>query len=192
MSLEDRKKALTPLLGDPEETVRLAASRALDHIQALEHLGNLATAAMGGEKSRRLRAIHLLGDLSHEGAVQALLALLGDPDADIRVSAVRAFRRRLPPRALVPLAACLDDPNNSVVTAALETLSLYHNDTVTELILPSLGSPDPETASAAAEALARNGDPAAEAPLIARISSAPDPYLRARIAEAIGNLRLPG
>jgi HEAT repeat protein len=192
LSLESRKKALTPLLIDPEEMVRAAASRALDHVQGMEHLGNLAMSAMGGEKSRRLRAIHLLADLANDGAVQTLLSLLGDADPDIRVTAVRGLRRRLPTRAIIPLAGALDDPHPSVVAAALETLSQYQDDRVTELIVPTLGSPDPETAGAAADALGRNGNPAGEPHLIERLTGAADPWLRSRIAEAIGNLRLPG
>jgi HEAT repeat protein len=190
MPIADRKQALLPLLADPEESVRAAASRALDQVQGLEHLGNLATAAMSGDKSRRLRAIHLLGDLPHEGAVQTLLSLLGDSDADVRVTAVRALRRRLPPRGLVSLASCLDDPNPSVVAAALETLAMYQDERVTELILPTLASPDPEKAAAAADALGRHGNPAAEPRLVERLASAADPYLKSRIAEALGNLRL--
>ncbi len=190
MPTETRKKALIPLLADPEETVRAAASRALDQVQGLEHLGNLATSAMSGDKSRRLRAIHLLGDLPHEGAVQALLSLLGDADADVRVTVVRALRRRLPPRAMVPLASCLDDPILPVVAAALETLAMYRDDRVTELILPTLASPDPEKAAAAAAALGRNGNPAAEPHLVERLATAADPYLKSSLAEALGNLRI--
>lgn len=192
MGLEERKAALTQLLTDPEETVRSAASRSLDHIQGMEHIVNLASAATRGEKGKRLRAVHLLGDLAHDGAVQVLLALLGDVDPDIRVTAIRALRRRLPLRALVSLASSLDDSNPSVVTAALETLSNFPGDTVVELLLPSLANPDPEIASAAAEALARNGDPRAEPHLVARLAEAHDPTLRSRIAEALGSLRNPG
>jgi HEAT repeat protein len=189
MSLPDRKQALTKALQDPEELVRAAASRALDRVEGLERLATIIETASGGEKPNRIRAIHFLGFLSTDESVDAMLRHFQDPEPDIRVAAVKAAQIHLPQRALVPLLGALEDPDISVVQIVIETLSHFRDPKVTEFILPFLNSQDTETASIAAESLGRNGDPGAEPYLIKVLTETGDPFLRARVAEALGNLR---
>lgn len=189
MSLPDRKQALTKALQDPEELVRAAASRALDRVEGLERLANIIETASSGEKPNRIRAIHFLGFLATDESVDAMLKQLQDPEPDIRIAAVRATQVHLPQRALVPLLGALEDPDISVIQVVIEALSHYQDPKVTEFILPFLGSQDTETAGIAAESLGRNGDPRAEPYLIKVLEGTTDPFLRAHIAEALGNLR---
>ncbi|MDF1536389.1 MAG: HEAT repeat domain-containing protein [bacterium] len=189
MSLPDRKQALTKALQDPEEMVRAAASRALDRVEGLERLADIIETASGGEKPGRIRAIHFLGFLGTDESVNAMLRHLQDPEPDIRVAAVKAAQINLPGRALVPLLGALEDPDISVVQVVIETLSYYRDPKVTEFILPFLNFQDTETAGVAAEGLGRNGDPRAEPYLIKVLAETGDPFLRARVAEALGNLR---
>ncbi len=192
MSLPDRKQALTKALQDPEELVRAAASRALDRVEGLERLANIIETSSGGEKPSRIRAIHFLGFLATDESVDAMLKQLQDPEPDIRIAAVKAAQTHLPERALVPLLGALEDPDISVVQVVIETLSHFRDPKVTEFIMPFLGSSDTETAGVAAESLGRNGDPRAENNLIKVLEGTTDPFLRARTAEALGNLRPSG
>ncbi|GBE14005.1 HEAT repeat protein [bacterium BMS3Abin14] len=189
MPLEARKQALARALQDPEELVRAAASMALDRVEGLAMMGEINEAARKGAKPHRIRAIHFLGRLNTPESLDILLSLLHDPHFDIRVATIKALQNTLPEKALMPLVACLNDPEPSVLQGTLETLSRYRDRKVTEYILPHLLNGDPETACSAAEALGRNGDPRAEPYLAKSLESSSDPFLRAKAAEAIGNLR---
>ena len=161
MTLSDRKKALTQALQDSEALVRAAASRALDRVEGMERLQNIFEAASSGEKPHRIRAIHFLGFLNTAESVDRMLALLQDPEPDIRVAAVKAVQIHLPQRALVPLLGALEDPEISVLQVVIETLSHFQDPRITEFLVPFLIGPDTENACVAAEALGRNGDPKA-------------------------------
>lgn len=189
MTLSDRKQALTRALQDSEELVRATASKALDRIEGLERLQNIFEAASSGEKPHRIRAIHFLGFLNTAESIDQMLAFLQDPQPDIRVATVKAVQNHLPERALVPLLGALEDPDISVVQMVIETLSHYQDPRITEFLVPLLIGPEPETACVVAEALGRNGDPKAEPHLIKVLQEAANPFLRARTAEALGNLR---
>ena len=189
MSLSDRKLVLKEALQDPDEVVRAAASRALDRIEGMERFENIVRAAAAGEKPDRIRAIHFLGFLNTDESVDRMLSFLQEPEPDIRVAAVKAVQLHLPERAFIPLLATLEDPDSSVVQVVMETLSHFRDPKVTEFLVPFLSAGDTETACVAAESLGRNGDPSAE-PHIARIlQETTDPFLKARAAEALGNLR---
>ncbi len=189
MSLSERKQALTRALQDPEELVRAAASRALDRVEGMERLPDIAEAAASGEKPHRIRAIHFLGFLNTDQAVDRMLGFLQDPEPDIRVATVKAVQIQLPQRAKVPLLGALEDPDLSVVQVVIEALSHYRDPRITEFLVPFLTGQDTETACVAAEALGRCGDPAGEPFLIKILQTTPDPFLRTRAAEALGNLR---
>lgn len=189
MTLTDRKQVLTRSLQDSEELVRAAASRALDRVDGMERMQNIFEAAASGEKPHRIRAIHFLGFLNTDESVDRMLAFLQDPEPDIRVATVKAVQVHLPPRAFVPLLGALEDPDMSVVQVVIETLSHYQDPRITEFLIPFLVGQDTDTACVAADALGRNGDPNAESHLIKTLQQSLDPLLRARTAEALGNLR---
>ena len=189
MSLSDRKQVLVKILQDPEEVVRAAASRALDRIEGLERFGEILQSASEGEKPDRIRAIHFLGFLGTDEAVDRILTFLQDPEPDIRIAAAKAIQFGVPERAFVPLLGSLEDPDSSVLQVVIETLSHFRKSAATEFIVPFLQGQDTETACVAAESLGRNGDPSAEPHLIKVLSETQDPFLRTRAAEALGNLR---
>lgn len=189
MALSDRKKALTLTLQDSEELVKAAASRALDRLEGLERLPAISEAASSGQKPDRIRAIHFLGFLNTDKSVDRMLAFLQDPDPDIRVATVKAVQTYLPERAFVPLLGSLEDPDVSVVQSVIEALSHYRDPRVTEFLLPFLIGSNAETACVTAEGLGRNGDPKAEPYLIKVLQETSNPFLKARTAEALGNLR---
>lgn len=189
MTLSDRKQALTRALQDPEELVRTAASKALDRVEGMERMQSIFEAAASGEKPHRIRAIHFLGFLNTDESVDKMLSFLQDPQPDIRVATVKATQTHLPERAFVPLLGALEDPDTSVVQSVIEVLSFYRDPRVTDFLLPYLSGEDTGTACVAAEALGRNGDPAAEPHLIKVLQEKADPPLRIQAAEALGNLR---
>ena len=189
MTLSDRKQALSKVLQDPEETVRAAASRALDRLEGIERLQDIFETASSGDKPHRIRAIHFLGFLNTDASVDRMLAFLQDPEPDIRVATVKAIQTHLPKRAFVPLLGALEDPDIIVVQSVIEALSYYRDPRVTEFLLPFLTSQHAETACVTAESLGRTGDPAAEPHLIRTLQQATDPFLKFSVAEALGNLR---
>ena len=189
MTLTDRKQVLTRSLQDSEELVRAAASRALDRVDGMERMQNIFETAASGEKPHRIRAIHFLGFLNTDESVDRMLTFLQDPEPDIRVATVKAVQVHQPPRALVPLLGALEDPDMSVVQVVIETLSYYKDPRITEFLIPFLNGQDTDIACVAADALGRNGDPNAEPYLIRTLQQSLDPLLRARTAEALGNLR---
>ncbi len=188
MSLSERKEVLKKALQDPEESVRTAASAALDRIEGMERLGNIAQTAAGGETAARIRAIYFLGSQNIPESVEKVFPFLQDPEPDIRVAAVKAIGLHLPERAFIPLLGALEDPDPSVVQAVMETLSFFRDPRTTEFILPFLHGQDIETACVAAKSLGRSGDPSAQPHLVKVLQEAPDPLLKARAAEALGNL----
>jgi len=188
MPFADRKQVLVKALQDPEELVRAAASRALDRIEGLERIKDIFRDASSGDKPARIRAIHFLGYLSTPDAVDKLLSFMQDPKPDIRVASAKAIQINTPERAFIPLMGSLEDPDVSVRQEVLQTISYYRDARSTEFIVPFLSGQDTETACIAAEALGRNGDPRAESSLIKALSGSTDPFLRARAAEALGNL----
>jgi HEAT repeat protein len=188
MSLSDRKKALEKALQDPEETVRRAVSAAIDRIEGMERLGNLARTASAGEKSDRIRAIYLLGSQNTAESLEKVLPFLQDPEPDIRVAAVKAIGLHLPERAFIPLLGALEDPEQSVIQAVLETLSFFRDPRTTDFFLPFLQGQDIETACVAAKSLGRSGDPSAQPHLVKILEETRNPFLKIRAAEALGNL----
>lgn len=189
MSLSERKEVLVKALQDPEEVVRAAASRALDRIEGMERFENIAQAASSGEKPDRIRAIYFMGFLNSNESVDRVLSFLQDAEPDIRVAAVKAVQLHLPARAFIPLLGALEDPDPSVIQVVIETLSHYRDPRITEFLVPFLHGQDTETACIAAESLGRNGDPSAQSDLIKILRETPDPFLRTKAAEALGNLR---
>lgn len=91
----DFANALVSLLGDADAEVRQAAGLALASRPSVDLIKRLAAAAgdVASPATARLGAISALGNFVQREAVDALAALIDDPDPAISAAAVRALQR---------------------------------------------------------------------------------------------------
>jgi HEAT repeat protein len=115
---------LIRLLGDPSAVVARRAQEVLAE-RGREIEDALVTyAGESGSREGRLRAIELLGWLRVSDAVELLLRLMADPDAEIRVKAVKAAAAIGDPRFLAPFHDALEDAQWEVRCQAARGLSV--------------------------------------------------------------------
>ncbi len=138
----------------------------------------------------RIKAIWLLGRLGAKRAVYALLAAVGDTDANVRRATAQALGELRNKRAVRPLlAAMVDDDDGEVRVAAAQALGALGDKRASEPLMSVLGNPaeDPRVRGMAAEALADLGDRRAVPSLIVALSD-PSPEVRFWAAFALGEL----
>jgi len=120
-------------------------------------------------------------------AVEALVAALDDPDAQVRRTAAHALARLRDPRALPGLTAALKDESPDVRRAAASALGDLRDQQAVDALIGALKDPEPDVRRAAASALADLDDPRAVDSLIATIDDeAAD--VRRSVASALGDL----
>ena len=117
-------------------------------------------------------------------AVEPLIAALGDPDLDVRVSAAAALVQISAP-GFEPLIAALKDQNKDVRAVAAVTLGRIGDAAVEPLILALQQYPDKR--SGVARILGQIGDPRAVEPLIVALKDQND-YVRQWAAHALGKI----
>jgi HEAT repeat protein len=177
--------ALIPLLGDPEETVRKAAARALGDTRDEQYLLPLLKALQDPNEHSREGAAAALARLGLRDAVPHLVPLLRDTHYPVRWQAARALESLgwTPPdnaaAALYAVARGKIEEAASYGVDAVEPLGLilqsgaYHqrreavaglsqipDARVVRALLIALKDPDDQVRSAAAEALCTIADPA--------------------------------
>ncbi len=106
---------------DPEHEEELAAL--LAGVSQLGVFKPFLEALDDSEDFVRLRAASALGHGHNPAAVEALTALLGDPDAEVRAQAAAALATLDDPRAVTPLARAAADPETSASLAAISGLN---------------------------------------------------------------------
>lgn len=105
--------------------------------QHIENLGNEAVtviceAALGSypglRQKVRTNAVALVGQMSHPQARETLALLLGDPDVNISIRALRAAGRQRNEELVEKIARVLLQPNASGILAAEALAALLHID----------------------------------------------------------------
>jgi HEAT repeat protein len=182
---------LSQLLRDlesPLEQVRQAALEALERFPALSKLRALRRAATTDpsvtlrlEARRQLEAaVRELGAV--DAPVERLQALLGAPEAGLRVKAIRGLAVSLDPRVPALLAEVLGREREPfVLAAALQALAATAGRAAISSIFPYLSETDARLRATAVEALEATGDPGALTHLLPLLE---DPHHRVRAMAA--------
>lgn len=151
--------------------------------------------ALRGARSRsavrRGRAAELLGALATPEAVGALVALLDDPEAEVRLVAARSLGRTEDPAVAEPLVASLTGPRavpQRVVARSLARLGAGAE----PALVAALGSPDVLTRAVVADILGLVGAVGSVPVLAAAVRDPEGGEVRIRAARALGRLGLLG
>ncbi len=183
-----REQAVLGVLArDPEPLVRARAADGIDDLPTLELLAqdpssvvrvvathSLARLAQQGRREpelqrvlagiaadapdayQRWKATFGLGWLP--GQAPALVALLDDPDVDVRRQAATSLGHQADPVALEPLIATLRDPNSFLRTTGAQALGELRDPRAIPALRQALEDPVTLVAGAAADALRRLGE----------------------------------
>ena len=155
--------------------VASGGSQSLDHLEGAPASDDQASAKTGEPA---------IVEETGMPAVEPLIAALGDPDLDVRVSAAAALVQISAP-GFEPLIAALKDQNTDVRAFAAVTLGQIGDAAVEPLILALKQYPDKR--SGVAQILGQIGDPRAVEPLIVALKDQND-YVRQWAAHALGKI----
>lgn len=177
---------LTAALGDDDWQIRRLAVAGLVHRPGADLARSLVAALRDGHRDFNLlsSAIKLL-TVTGIDAAAALVALLADADADVRIQAALALGSQRHPEAVEALLQALGDPDVNVRFHAIEALGKIGAPVAVEPLAATLAARDFFLSFAAIDALVRIGDPAAAAHVRPLLD---DPVLAAAAAEALGQL----
>jgi HEAT repeat protein len=129
-------------------------------------------------------------DEARAAVVDARIAALRDPDADVRERAAYALGQIGDARAVEPLIAALRDPEAEVRWRAAYALRQISDAHAVEPLIAALRDPDWHVRERAAGALEQIGDARAVEPLIAALRD-PDADVRESAADALGEIGAP-
>ncbi len=145
-----------------------------------------------GSKSAKVRAMaaHALGDLvepaERQRAADALIAVLDDPEAQIRAEASMSLGDLELELAVAPLIDKLDDPTPLVRQAAAMALGRLRFRSGFSALAEALGSPHPDLRFQAATSLAEIDPDRALQPLLDALTDEGDGEVLSAIALALG------
>ena len=173
-------------IGDPDWRVRKTA------VEALVALGGeavisglircLSSHENAGMRNSSIEALVQLG----AGAVEAVLAALNTPDADVRKFLVDTLGDIRDQRAAPALIASLDDEDENISVSAAEALGKIGDPSAVEPLIATLARTDRGWLDyAAAEALGEIGDDRALGPLLASLGRN---SLREPVLESLGKI----
>lgn len=173
-------------MADDDWRVRRAAVKALAAWRDESLVDAVITALRDGHRDFSLlsSALQLL-TLTGVDSTKALVRLMGDPDADLRMQAALALGSQRRPEATNALIRALDDDDPNVRFHAIESLGKLASPSAIDKLVVIAESRDFYLAFPAIEALARINDPVI-APRIAPLLT--DPTLGAAAAEALGHI----
>jgi HEAT repeat protein len=185
--------ALIPLVAGPERAAAVEAIRSLgqlgDRSAGPALMKRLTTP--GGDPHLRVEAVVALGATGGEGAVEALLDLLGDRTPAVRAAALRALAR-LDAEGFVTVLSGLDpDPHWSVRATLATVLGTLRSEAGLPRLTAMLADVDQRVIPAVLGAIATLRPPDAAEVMITRLS-AEDPAVRAAAANALAVLKPPG
>jgi HEAT repeat protein len=188
-TIRQRIDALVPLLKDPDQEVRTAASQAIEHLEASADLGETLQILKTGSMGARISAIYALGEIGGEGVLAPLVYCAGRPEVDIRSAAVETLGRLAAPSTLPVLLERLGDQNPAIQSRAITALGNFPASVVPcDRLRPFLQAGNGDLEAEAALALARLGDRSATAAIVTLLSS---PHSSSRKAAATALSMLP-
>jgi len=187
--LEDRRRALLPLLEDGDPEIRQAASDALDALEAAAGIDSLLERLKTGERGERIAAAYALEKINLAGVFPALIEALQSDDPDLRGVVVQVLGRKKHPKTLGPLVKMLEDPEPGVQVEVIKSLAGFGDRRLPAYLAPLVGAENDQLALTAIEALGTLAFPEGEAPLIAALADA-RPEVRRLAAQMLGKLYL--
>lgn len=149
---DDARDALATLIGHPDPEIEEAV---LAHGPAMAP--RLRAALAAPDWIRRWHAAKLLGRLGDAASGVALLPLLRDPRAEVRLAALEAVKRLAPAEGLPDLRSALADASWHTRLAAVEAIAARPDDAGLPDLAAALGDPRAEVRQAARRELARLG-----------------------------------
>jgi HEAT repeat protein len=189
----EAEAAATTWLADPAPRERLSALLVLREAPELPDDARRAVerALRNGDITTRLLGLDLLAARPAPSSFGAVVALLDDELADVRLRALRALAAMADPRASLPVARRLADGDRTVRIEAAATLGALGDRRVVPALLRQLDDGMPDPRAPAVEALGRLGDPAA-LPGLARLAArTPRDDLARRATLALGAIGTP-
>ncbi len=180
---------LRDALNDDDETVRQAASWAIDRAEHFASPEKIRGLAQDGEDTgTRLAAIDCLGEFEDVGSAELLADILAnDSVVEVRAAAITALAQVGTESALRALAVGLDDDDDFIAAAAAKALGRSGDLRAEEKLLEMLDSGGATRAAAAAEALGALGSAGATSALVTALGSDSTEVQRAA-ARALGQV----
>jgi hypothetical protein len=159
-SSSDVESACRRLLTDPVAAVRLEAAIALG-LEGHATCVRIADDRSSGPAVVRARAIrHLARNLAFEDALPVLIRALGDPDREVRHSAIKSLGKLERPEVVAPLMAQLRTADDEETRAIAFALGRVRTSTAELALLRLLDHRALDVQSAAITSLGRVGTPA--------------------------------
>ncbi|EAT17167.1 HEAT repeat domain-containing protein [Desulfuromonas acetoxidans] len=184
---QQRREALVPLLQDPHEQVRQAATEALAQLDQRGHADQLLEHLARGSSQQKISALFGLEAVESDAVRTAVCGALKDDEADVRAVAVQVVGRKRYPAALNDLVNCLQDRHPAVAVYAAQALAHYKDARLVPYFETIYRRGDEELQCACLKALGEMGFAAAEACLLEALSSG-SATVRAAAATALGQL----
>jgi HEAT repeat protein len=186
-STQNRREALSALLTDPCEEVRVAAAEALERLESIGNLPEVLEALKKGDLGTKLKALYALGRIGGEQVIAPLLYCATRPEEDIKSVAIEVLGDLGHPKALPVLLESLKDPNPTIQAKTIAALKNFKDPSLVPAIKPFLDAGDGLRDAEAACTLGHIADGAFETKIMALLRS-PHPRTREAAAQALGTL----
>jgi len=188
-STQKRRDALSALLTDPCEEVRVAASESLERLESIGSLPEILETLKKGDLGTKLKALYALGRIGGEQVIPPLVYCVSRPEEDIKSVAIEVLGTLGHPKALPVLMEGLKDPNPTIQAKTIAALKNFKDPSLVPAILPFLDAGDGLLDAEAAFTLGYLGNGALESKIIELLRS-PHQRTREAAAQALGTLRV--
>lgn len=187
-STQKRRDALSALLTDPCEEVRVAAAESLERLENIGSLPEVLEALKKGDLGTKLKALYALGRIGGEQVLSPLLYCASRPEEDIKSVAIEVLGTLGHPKSLPVLMEGLKDPNPTIQAKTIAALKNFKDPALVRALLPFLDAGDGLLDAEAAFTLGHIGDGTLE-PKIMELLRSPHQRTREAAAQALGTLR---
>jgi HEAT repeat protein len=179
---------ISSLLSDPFSNVREAAMRSIDRIQAVAAKHDLIKQVDNGNEASRLEAIRKLSSVSGEDIDDMFLALLSDPNQEIRRASIQNLAARKTFRAAPRLISLLDTEIGHALCDVIVALQSIGSSDAILPISRLIQSPDEDIRERCVYALAELGGEIAVGALVTALNDE-SRITRVRAVFGLGRLR---
>lgn len=138
------EEVLRGMQSDPSQSVRDAASAALDRLRARRSVASYLQTLQTGSLEERMRAVFSAEEFGGSEGLSILLAALGDREPQVRGAAVRALESSLTVPVLKALVDRLPKEQGVVLGNILETLGKSRRKELAPIIEKYVGHPEAE------------------------------------------------
>lgn len=185
--------ALAFALTDESAQVRAAASRSLGQLGSAQSCQPLLSATADPSPQVRSAAVQALVTLDNPIALARLREIIvDDPVPSVVVHAIEGLGASALEHDLTMLMSLCTSQDHEVVKAAARALESFPQHRATAALLGLLGHERWDVRAAAAQVLAKRGDPTAQAPLRMVLESEEDELVRDLVADAMERLSRAG